>query len=362
MTNVYILNSSFEIIGVVDTFSSLIWRPSFSEVGDFELYIGASRENVDLFQLNRYLVRSKDVEVDDGTKIFKSVMIIKNITLETDVENGDYLTVTGREIKYLLHSRIVWGTISHHGTVESAIRKIVTQNAVSPSDVNRAIPGLSLGEAIGYSESIDKQITGKNVDDAISDICKTYGIGWKITVVDGEMIFNIYTALDRSYDQTDRSYVVFSDTSDNLFNTSYQLQTEQYANAALIAGEGEGTARKKTTINDEAAGLNRYEIYVDARDLSQNLESTDPSEIISDEDYILMLQERGLEKLSEKAYTEGFSGEILNDVTFIFGKDFNLGDIVTVINSYGISKNVRVVSVIESEDEQGITVIPQFNI
>ena len=39
-----------------------------------------------------------------------------------------------------------------------------------------------------------------------------------------------------------------------------------------------------------------------------------------------------------------------------------MGDIVTVVNKYGLTKNVQVISAIESIDENGTTLIPQFNI
>ena len=51
-----------------------------------------------------------------------------------------------------------------------------------------------------------------------------------------------------------------------------------------------------------------------------------------------------------------------SDIAFKYGEDFNLGDVVTVINKYGIQKNVRVLSAIESEDESGTKLLPQFNI
>ena len=49
-------------------------------------------------------------------------------------------------------------------------------------------------------------------------------------------------------------------------------------------------------------------------------------------------------------------------MAFKYGTDFFIGDIVTVIDKYGIQKNVRVLSAIESEDESGTKLLPQFNI
>ena len=360
MNDLYVLNSSnFSIEGVIDTYVSCIWRPSYSDIGDFELYLGASKEILDLLKINRYLVRTSDISVDaQGKSTYQKVMIIKNIELITDVENGDFLSITGRELKYLLHQRIIWEQTNLTDTAENAIRTLVTENAIQPTDTNRVIPNLVLGASAGLTDSIEKQVTGEYLDETIIQICTTYSYGFDMYIYNGYLVLIVYTGLDRSYDQTDRPYVVFSDDFENLYNTDYQIQTEEYANCTLVGGEGEGIERTYITVNSELSGLNRYETFTDARDISQNKDSEDEIPL---QQYLQLLQERGRENLAEFQYTEGFSGEVL-DMAFKYGTDFDLGDIVTVINSYGISKNVRVLSAIESEDATGTKLLPQFNI
>lgn len=361
MNEVYVINNStFSIEGVVDEYVSCIWRPSYSDIGDFELYVGASRKLLDLLQINRYLVRSSDINIDNQDKVtYSKVMIIKNIELITDVENGDFLSITGRELKFILSQRIVWSQTNLTDSAESAIRTLVTENAIQPTDNKRVIPNLMLGAGAGLTDTIEKQVTGDNLASTIVEIATAYNYGWDIFIYDGKLIFIIYTGLDRSYNQTDRPYVVFSDSFENLYNTDYQVETEEYANTTLIGGEGEGIERVYTSVGDSNTGLSRFETFTDARDLSSNKGSEDE---IPQSQYLALLKERGKENLASLAYTEGFSGEVLSDVAFKYGTDFDLGDVVTVINEYGISKNVRVLSAIESEDESGTKLLPQFNI
>lgn len=360
MTVINVYDMNFNLIGVVDSFVSIIWRPAYYDVGDFEIYLGANPNAIELLHENRLVVRNTDVFVDDsGNVTYKNVMIIKNIDLITDVENGDFLSVTGKELKYLLHQRIIWTQTNLTGTAENGIRRLVNDNAVNPSDTKRKIPNLVLGATAGLTDTIEKQITGDSLDKAITEICTTYNYGWEIYGYNGNYVFIVYKGLDRSYGQSERPYVVFSDTFENLYNTEYQLNTENYANTALIGGEGEGVERTYTTLNNTTSGLNRYELFVDAKDISSNKDSEDE---IPQSQYLQMLQERGTEKLAETAITEGFSGEVLTTGQYKYGEDFDIGDTVTVINSYGISKNVMVLSSIESEDENGVSLIPQFNI
>lgn len=361
MNDIYVLTPDFELAGIIDEYISIIWRPSYAEIGDFEIYLGANNKAIELLQKNRYVVRSSDISEDGDIITYKKVMIIKNIQLNTDVENGDFLTVTGRELKFLLHQRIVWGqTILTNDTVEYGIRRLIGSNAVHPVEPARIIPNMQFAEPVGFADKIEKQISNVPLDEAVIEICNTHGYGWDIYITNNMLTVSIYKGVDRSYDQSECSYVVFSDEFENLYNTSYELNSEEYANMTLVGGEGEGLNRTYAYVNNELSGLERYETFTDARDISQNLGSEEDA--ISNEEYLLLLEERGKDNLSTMTMTEGFSGEVLSDVSFKYGVDFNLGDIVTVISKHGISKNVRVLSAIESEDESGTKLVPQFNI
>ena len=358
MNDIYVLSKDFQIIGVIDTYESIIWRPAYYDVGDFELYMGASPQAIELLQRGNYIVRRSDATVEYGHTIYSKVMIIKNIQLTTDAENGDYITVTGRELKYLLHQRIVWEQTNLNGNVEDAIELLLNKNVISPDDPARKINTFMLSINIGLTDTITKQITGAYLDEAIMEICKAYDLGWEIYLLDDKYVFNLYKGVNRSYGQSERPYVVFSDNFDNILNSTYELNSEMYANTFLIAGEGEGVERVHATLDTGAVGIDRFESYVDARDISSNKGSANE---ISPEEYTALLLERGVERSAESSITEGFSGEVL-DVTFAYGSDYYLGDTVTIINSYGISQNVKVLSMMESEDNTGLKLIPQFNI
>ena len=353
--DIHILDNSFNLIGVIDTYTSLIWRPAYYDIGDFELYLDATTENVNLLQPNYYLVRGQDISVDDeGNTTFKKVMVIKNHNISTDIEGGDYLTVTGRELKYILNSRIVWSQTNLTGNVAKAIETLVNNNAIAPTDVNRAIPNLVLDESLVVSDTIEKQITGDKLDGAITEICMAYDIGYDIYIKNKKLIFKLYKGVDRS---TTVPRVVFSEEFENILSSEYARATVEYANTTLIGGEGEGVERIYTTVNNTNSGLDRYEVFTDARDISQNKGSEDAIDINT---YYKLLAERGLEKLSEHAIIEEFTGEVQHDVNFKYGVDYYLGDTVLIINKYGMTKNVKVLSAIESDDENGTKLIPQF--
>lgn len=357
MNNIHVLNQNFELQGIIDEYVSIIWRPAYYDIGDFEIYLGATDKAIDLLRENRYVVRSSDITVENGVTTYKKVMIIKNLQLVTDVENGDFLIVTGRELKFLLHQRIVWGQRNIRDSVEYALRRLIGSNAVEPVEPARTIPNMQFAEPKGYAEQIELQLSNKQLDEAVIELCRTYNYGWDIYITDNKLTVDIYKGIDRSYGQTENPYVVFSDEFENLFETDYVYESESYANMTLVGGEGEGLDRIYAYVNNDVSGLDRYETFTDARDVSQNLGSEDA---IGYEEYLLLLGERGKENLGTMGVTEGFTGEVLSDVAFKYGVDFSLGDVVTVINKYGIQKNVRVLSAIESEDDKGVKLLPQF--
>ncbi len=125
---------------ICDTFSSLLWDIEYYKCGSFEVYITANPQNVDIFQPGCIVGR------DDDNQHFG---IIESVQINTDVENGDYLTVKGRFLMCLLERRIIHPT--YNVTAEKAyseiVREVVTQNTLLND--SRKIPGLSLGTVSG---------------------------------------------------------------------------------------------------------------------------------------------------------------------------------------------------------------------
>lgn len=75
-------------------------------------------------------------------------------------------------------------------------------------------------------------------------------------------------------------------------------------------------------------GLNRRELYIDARDLQSQQQD---GEALTPEQYAGVLTTRGLEKLAENQLVRSFTARVrTDDATYQYGKDFFLGDKITV--------------------------------
>lgn len=349
--DIYVMNKSLEIVGVVDIYSSVIWTTRYFQPGDFELYLPASDDNIVLLREDFYLVRDQDI--DPKNNIMRNVMIIEKINPQTDVDNGNYLTVTGKCLKSILSRRVVWRQTTIDGYVEAGIRRLVNENVINPVEKDRAISNFSLAPPQGFADRITIQITGDNLSECVSEMCTSYGIGWDVYVQGKQFVFSLFRGEDRSYNQMVNPYVVFSPEFDNLITSNYIYSKEEYKNVALVAGEGEGVDRKTVTVGNKS-GLERYEIYVDSRDTSSNEGE------ITELEYNALLADEGMEALSETGITESFECEIEASGNYKLNQDYFIGDIVEVINEYGIETAPRIVEIIDSENEMGRSVIPTF--
>ena len=116
-----LLDKEFKSVKTIDTFVSAIWTERYSECGDFELQLLASKENVDDFKEGYYLY-NKDSEY---------LMVVESIKTTTDIELGARQIISGRSIESFLDRRIVWAqTIFQNKTVSYAVQQLLNANAI----------------------------------------------------------------------------------------------------------------------------------------------------------------------------------------------------------------------------------------
>ena len=167
-----------------------------------------------------------------------------------------------------------------------------------------------------------------------------------VTILIYHIIFKLYKGAERA--NMGNNAVIISRKFNNLIKYNYINDKEKYKNMAFAAGAGEDSDRKLVKINDELTGLNRREMFVDARDLQ---ETDSEGQEIPEEDYMEQLRQRGSEKLTENKVDVTNSCEIDIDGIFKFNRDFFLGDIV-ICDGYNRFKE-RIVESTESSTASG---------
>ena len=465
MVDIYVLNTDFQIMGLIDTYESFIWTDRFYSYGEFELYTAFDYDLIQLCKQNYYV----------WIKQSEHMMIIEGVEIESDADTGNKLKITGRSLECMIDRRIVWQqmTIAANTTFQNAVKRLMDDAFFYPqpysgsySASNRtrrrnasqlALANKRILKNLVFELSTDPYILGLKVDkveytgDNLYDIfTKMFEdaqntVGYKITVKDNQYIvtydvsmksgktyyelingvytvttdtsfrnnktyyefvahafvFQLYTGVDRSYAQqeyvktedlsrnpektyyilqdnqyvewvpasasTDFTkgvtyyehrgkypYVIFSPQFDNVINSNYIDNLNMMKNVTLVAGEGEGTARR-TIIVGESEDLIRREIFTDARDMRLEDYGNNAAK------YNDALKKRGLANLTEFSRITSYEGKVESTRQFVYGEDFFLGDIIQMANEYGIEGNARVVEWVLSDSADGIEMYPTFD-
>lgn len=362
---------SFEQIAIVDKYESMLWTLRARTAGEFELYTLVSPELIDMYKIGRYIMCESfyDKATDIG-----HLMMIEDVEISSDAENGDKLIVTGRSLKAILDRRIVWyqTTIEKGTAVSAVIKKLITDSIIDPvtpapeadkvNAAKRAIPNFVFDDVEGDWGTIKKEIQfrGDSVYDAVTNLCEKYKISYEVVLNFTDKCFHMHLIkpVDHSYDQVEAPTVVFSYQFGNLKNSNYKKISSSYKNVALIHGEGDEYNALIIPLNEDVYnGINRREVYVDASSLSQEKED---GTIYSDKTYGGMLKTKGEKELYKDRLKETYEGESEDGLGYEFGVDYNIGDIVELLNEYDIETKATVSEMVLSISTSGISLVPTF--
>ena len=333
-----VFDANFIRIANIKKYSYAQYELQLNGRGNFELKIAINSDALQLLSEGRYIL----FEIDVLSEITK-------VTIERNEENSEReIVIGGLLIKHILSYRCFIKTQNYTGTITEVERKFLSDNCILSEEATRKIPQIVLSEDATYipiTEVISVQETGGSIEDAIQSISDAHEMGYDLVpsikniVTEGDIStnisaleFRVIKGKDRTIGNTDgNNPVEFSFELKNLLSSEYIRSIIDYRNVAYVAGEGEGTERTVVSVGETAlTGLERIELYVDARDL----QSTDSDgNVLTTVQYQDILKARGFEKLAENVISETFTASInTNQVQFTYKEDYNIGDIVTIFD------------------------------
>lgn len=273
--DVWILNSSFQKLGLIDDYTSLIWSRRYYEVGDFELYVRVTDKNmkllnVDLSETARFIMRNDT----------KEVMRIEKVEISVDAEEGDFITASGRDLRCLLYQRCLITDVTAGELYEDPVTgeetgdmsiniceiiyQMVSLNCVNPEDENRKIPYMTMDTKAPVFDNVItsymKIDASTNVGEKTEEICNDFKIGWRNICTfqsngTPKIRFECYEGQNKT------KSVVFSEEFANLINYKDSDNIEEYYNAMILISEDTESGAKNTTVfgDSDAKGLVRFE-------------------------------------------------------------------------------------------------------
>lgn len=384
----YILDPNYNIIGVVDEAESVLWNKKYNETGYSEIYIPCSDELFSILKKGNYIFRYDD---DMFCKI-------ESIEIETNVEQGDYIIATATDISKVLSGRIVRRQITFSGKVTDFIKKVLTDNVINPAEPKRAIANFVIDES-NFDEltaTIEITVSTDDVLQLIVTACKTYNYGFRVSynISAGQLVFRLYRGKNKAL-QTGAEYVEFSPAFSNIISSNYKEDESNYKNIVYV---GYKTVDDEFALlslykgNSEPSAEDRREIYVDGTGTSRSItleelqtlfpnvtrsgatyynggvavatvegEGDQEKITVTDYTYLLLIRIIGENALAERTRSQVFAGEVDTIDTYEYKTDYNLGDIVKVINEYGVEAAAQITEIMESDDnENGYVIEPHF--
>lgn len=350
----YILDSLFRRVDVIDVYKSFIWTERYKETGDFQLDVFSTVENRSRLKPDVMLAMNLSFRV----------MIVESVEDDDSQEGERILVVKGRSLEKILYDRVAMGSLSDTttspnwtitNTPAAIMRKIFHDICVtgilSPLDV---IPFVTEGTFMPPNtvpEPIDPitvEITPTTVYDAEVQIANVWNLGFRLLrhYDTSQIYWDVYTGSDRTSNQTALPAVIFSPGMDNLQNTKAFISTENAKNVAYVFSPAGFQMVYADGVDPDIDGFDRRVLTVDASDITTETYTT-PEAVTA------ALTQKGAEALSQAVIYQTFDGEISQDASYVYGRDYHLGDIVEQRSDDNVANLMRVTEQIFVSDAEG---------
>lgn len=328
--------------GMIDVYRSLIWTRKYKEAGTVELHAALNGRNLELLREGHIIAMTGSVES----------AIIDGVSVD---DYSNEITATGRMLSAGLSRRVIKTVVNvSEMTYEDIMRELVEIAAI---DNKNPLPHLVLGERRGLGKVATLQVSYKDLYAYLTKLSACSNLGFRVRgdYKEKAFVFEVYEGKNRSESQRENKRVIFSEVYRNISNATYTTNSQNYKTHAIVFGEGTGEARTimEAAIDGAASGWARREVAVDARNIQR--------EKLTEEQYREALIQKGTEKLAEYGVVECLETVTLPNVNFVYKKDYDLGDIVTVHKkAWGVKMDKRITEIQEVYENGGFQVVPTF--
>lgn len=413
----------FQEIGLITAYKSVIWDVQLYGLGAFDLVVPATNENMTLLGLDRFLCRAEDVTTSTSTKYYNNAMVIRNVDLQWNPDEGYMLHVTGYSLKDVLNQRIIWDQITASNIrLPALISRVLLENVVDPlqhitdimleldaevdeqtdierqalDDYNAAVAqyGADSPEAKAAKEIYDEELAKlEDLQRRLANEVENYEnqLGRPIpytsaAIIDYPEDVPVITDI-QLHGETIGEWIA-SICEENRFGWEIQLTQTTYS-VKFVIGEDKSDSVIFSPDNDnlinsishwtsegyhnsgqvggEGEGTAQYRVNVGTRAGYARYEMyVDGSGVsenageISRSKYLNMLKQYGVTQIIPYLKWKSVEAEIDPNGIFKVGTDFSLGDIVKVDTERGLNADVRLVELIYADEEMGTSVTATF--
>jgi hypothetical protein len=296
----------------------------FNNVGSWAITLPHAHPLGELLRLPGYGIL---LTGPNGERIISGPTLSAKLTQTQDNTDGTW-EIVGASDDIILTERLAYPTPStadvtaqtspqdiRSGAAETVIKGYVNANIGPSAVIQRKISNLLVEADEARGSSVFASARFKTLQELIYDLAQVGGIGYAITQTNGNLEFAVYEPLDRSD-------TIRMDIQNRVLSSAIYSYGTAKVTRAIVAGQGEAENRvfvERSNTDSLAAETlwgRRIEVFKDAR----QSEETDQLNTAGDE----LLADLG-KTIVEMSVTPS------DDQTMVYGRDWGLGDRVTVV-------------------------------
>lgn len=337
-----VLNKNRQEVLIIDDYFSLVWPELYSGEGLFTLEVPIE------YAENEYILTGNYLVIEESDR----VMIITDLN-PSITDTTSKLVISGSSAETLLRSRVLTTTVFIDGSVQDAINTLFEVYFSDPF-----FPEQDIFE-FEFDVSSDPNVTSKTITNTyepdsmynvIKSICDAVNLGFRVVLNSNDVFeFQLYSGIDRSYDQSVLPFVVFSEEYNNIQEQSFYISTQDYKNIAVVVTEDLIYPLVYVYDGLEPEGIDRKELLVDATGINRQIPDAPD---LTDGEYYEILWQKGLDELRSRRPMGVFDGDIDIEGSFKINEDFFLGDIVQCVFASGETA-ARITEFVRSYSESG---------
>ena len=350
-------HSAFVLDAIIDDYQECSFENNRFNAGQFSITINYNIPNARKFE------RGYFVQFSNNPYAFGEILNITD-SIGEDGKGSQIRVITGYDARYLFKRRIIKNLNNVDSWSMTAKGEIVMRNLIkdqcgSGTEAKRRLPIINTipdpEEAIGKSYSVAESFT--NLYEVLTTIATQSEVGWRLEFSDGELTLEFYAGVDR------HSTVRFDTDYESLSNGEFTDSAESYANTIYVGGKGQGNDRdiyegEKVLAEEIKLDIDGHRSHLllkagedgvllvrekQTPDGMTRFEAWDnQSSMTTESEY----EAEAISMLTQYGQTLQVSGQGLAKCPYEYGKEYNVGDIITIAFS-GKSAVVQILSVTE---------------
>lgn len=284
-------------VDVIRTYTFVQYTDYFNDIGTFTVKVPITEKSLpNLMVEGNYVL----FEIIGGKFEMGVIKYFHKEGIETPT-----VEIKGFMFSHLLSYRVFQKTFRLYGRVFDIQREFVTKMFINCDDLRRQVNEFMLAPT--YAQDTPKVQfceTGTDAAEAIKNMNEPYGYGFALTPalakydpVTGRSqniinyVFRQYVPTRRTIGNSENnSPVVFDMELSNLSDLMYEVDATASKTVAIVAGEDVGQNRKVIEVGvSSLSGLDRNELYVDARDLQ--MEEQEATQYLTYDETIMLLNQ-----------------------------------------------------------------------